>query len=32
MDAPSFSPFPKVKGENIPPSDEEKEQINGKDA
>ncbi|KAK4244724.1 hypothetical protein C7999DRAFT_34915 [Corynascus novoguineensis] len=27
MDAPSFSPFPKVKGENIPPSDEEKEQI-----
>jgi TPR repeat protein len=27
MDAPSFSPFPKVKGENIPPGDEEKEQI-----
>lgn len=27
MDAPSFSPFPKVKGENIPPSDEEKEEI-----
>ncbi|KAL1844089.1 hypothetical protein VTJ49DRAFT_4941 [Mycothermus thermophilus] len=27
MDVPSFSPFPKVKGENIPPSDEEKEQI-----
>ncbi|KAK3994509.1 hypothetical protein QBC44DRAFT_322769 [Cladorrhinum sp. PSN332] len=27
MDTPSFSPFPKVKGENIPPSDEEKEQI-----
>lgn len=27
MDAPSFSPFPKVKGDNIPPSDEEKEQI-----
>ena len=27
MDAPSFSPFPKVKGENIPPSDDEKEQI-----
>lgn len=26
-DAPSFSPFPKVKGENIPPSDEEKEDI-----
>ncbi|KAH6677821.1 hypothetical protein F5X68DRAFT_213269 [Plectosphaerella plurivora] len=26
-DAPSFSPFPKVKGENIPPSDEEKEEI-----
>ena len=25
--APSFSPFPKVKGENIPPSDEEKEEI-----
>jgi len=27
MDGPSFSPFPKVKGENIPPSDEEKEEI-----
>ncbi|KAB5533563.1 hypothetical protein GE09DRAFT_363912 [Coniochaeta sp. 2T2.1] len=27
MDAPSFSPFPKVKGENIPPSDDEKEDI-----
>ncbi|KAK4187855.1 hypothetical protein QBC35DRAFT_451868 [Podospora australis] len=27
METPSFSPFPKVKGENIPPSDEEKEQI-----
>ncbi|KAK4452029.1 hypothetical protein QBC34DRAFT_38360 [Podospora aff. communis PSN243] len=27
MDVPSFSPFPKVKGENIPPSDEEKEEI-----
>ncbi|KAK1766569.1 hypothetical protein QBC33DRAFT_104930 [Phialemonium atrogriseum] len=27
MDAPSFSPFPKVTGENIPPSDEEKEGI-----
>ncbi|CAP49303.1 uncharacterized protein PODANS_5_6280 [Podospora anserina S mat+] len=27
MDVPSFSPFPKVKGENIPPSDEEKEGI-----
>lgn len=27
MESPSFSPFPKVKGENIPPSDEEKEQI-----
>jgi TPR repeat protein len=27
MDAPSFSPFPKVAGENIPPSDEEKEEI-----
>ncbi|KAK3313951.1 hypothetical protein B0H66DRAFT_482578 [Apodospora peruviana] len=27
MDSPSFSPFPKVKGENIPPSDEEKEEI-----
>ncbi|KAK3320002.1 hypothetical protein B0T19DRAFT_404531 [Cercophora scortea] len=27
MEAPSFSPFPKVKGENIPPSDEEKEEI-----
>lgn len=27
MDAPSFTPFPKVKGENIPPSDEEKEDI-----
>ncbi|KAL2163747.1 hypothetical protein VTH06DRAFT_5806 [Thermothelomyces fergusii] len=27
MDAPSFSPFPKVQGENIPPSDEEKENI-----
>lgn len=27
MDSPSFSPFPKVKGENIPPSDDEKEQI-----
>ncbi|KAH9431705.1 hypothetical protein MCOR02_008992 [Pyricularia oryzae] len=26
-DAPSFSPFPKVKGENIPLSDEEKEEI-----
>lgn len=26
-DAPSFSPFPKVKGDNIPPSDEEKEEI-----
>ncbi|KAF3352437.1 hypothetical protein VdG1_09124 [Verticillium dahliae VDG1] len=26
-DAPSFSPFPKVKGENIPPSDEDKEGI-----
>lgn len=24
---PSFSPFPKVTGENIPPSDEEKEEI-----
>ncbi|KAH8887030.1 HCP-like protein [Thozetella sp. PMI_491] len=27
MDTPSFSPFPKVKGENIPPSDEEKGEI-----
>ena len=27
MDAPSFSPFPNVKGENIPPSDEEKGEI-----
>ncbi|KAK5653513.1 hypothetical protein OQA88_8772 [Cercophora sp. LCS_1] len=27
MDSPSFSPFPKVKGENIPPSDDEKEEI-----
>ncbi len=27
FDAPSFSPFPKVKGDNIPPSDEEKEEI-----
>ncbi|KAK3384821.1 hypothetical protein B0H63DRAFT_471704 [Podospora didyma] len=27
MDAPSFSPFPKIKGENIPPSDDEKEGI-----
>ncbi|KAM7197157.1 hypothetical protein V8F20_006706 [Naviculisporaceae sp. PSN 640] len=27
MEMPSFSPFPKVKGENIPPSDEEKEEI-----
>ncbi|KAL6400353.1 hypothetical protein AUP68_16053 [Ilyonectria robusta] len=26
-DAPSFSPFPKVKGDNIPPTDEEKEEI-----
>lgn len=26
-DTPSFSPFPKVKGDNIPPSDEEKEEI-----
>jgi TPR repeat protein len=26
-EAPSFSPFPKVKGDNIPPSDEEKEEI-----
>lgn len=26
-DAPSFSPFPKVKGDNIPPSDEAKEEI-----
>ncbi|KAH9236259.1 hypothetical protein K456DRAFT_1833108 [Colletotrichum gloeosporioides 23] len=25
--APSFSPFPKVKGDNIPPTDEEKEEI-----
>lgn len=25
--APSFSPFPKVKGDNIPPSDDEKEEI-----
>lgn len=24
---PSFSPFPKVKGDNIPPSDDEKEEI-----
>ncbi|KAF4456732.1 hypothetical protein F53441_1168 [Fusarium austroafricanum] len=27
FDAPSFSPFPKVKGDNIPPTDEEKEEI-----
>ncbi|KLU92564.1 hypothetical protein MAPG_11509, partial [Magnaporthiopsis poae ATCC 64411] len=27
FDAPSFSPFPKVKGDNIPMSDEEKEEI-----
>ncbi|KAK3346310.1 hypothetical protein B0T25DRAFT_571454 [Lasiosphaeria hispida] len=27
METPSFSPFPKVRGENIPPNDEEKEQI-----
>ncbi len=27
FDAPSFSPFPKVKGDNVPPSDEEKEEI-----
>lgn len=26
-DAPTFSPFPKVKGDNVPPSDEEKEEI-----
>ncbi|KAM0324563.1 hypothetical protein ACHAQA_007948 [Verticillium albo-atrum] len=26
-DSPSFSPFPKIKGENIPPSDEDKEGI-----
>lgn len=26
-DAPNFSPFPKVHGDNIPPSDEEKEEI-----
>lgn len=26
-DAPSFSPFPKVKGDNIPPSDDDKEEI-----
>ncbi|ROT37872.1 HCP-like protein [Sodiomyces alkalinus F11] len=26
-DAPSFSPFPRVKGDNIPPSDDEKEEI-----
>ncbi|KAI0404096.1 hypothetical protein F4802DRAFT_264475 [Xylaria palmicola] len=26
-DLPSFSPFPKVKGEHIPPSDEEKETV-----
>lgn len=25
--APSFSPFPKVKGDNVPPSDDEKEEI-----
>lgn len=25
--APSFSPFPKVKGDNIPPSDDDKEEI-----
>ncbi|WYZ43070.1 hypothetical protein EsH8_VI_000769 [Colletotrichum jinshuiense] len=25
--APSFSPFPKVKGDNVPPTDEEKEEI-----
>ncbi|KAM5341662.1 hypothetical protein ACJ41O_014693 [Fusarium nematophilum] len=27
FDAPSFSPFPKVKGDNIPPTDEDKEEI-----
>ncbi|KAI0023937.1 hypothetical protein F4780DRAFT_726942 [Xylariomycetidae sp. FL0641] len=27
MDLPSFSPFPKVQGEHIPPSDEEKEAV-----
>ncbi|KAI0475170.1 hypothetical protein GGR56DRAFT_501002 [Xylariaceae sp. FL0804] len=26
-DEPSFSPFPKVKGEHVPPSDEEKETV-----
>jgi TPR repeat protein len=26
-DSPSFSPFPKVKGDNIPPNDDEKEEI-----
>lgn len=26
-ETPSFSPFPKVKGDNIPPSDDEKEEI-----
>ncbi|GFP60101.1 chitin synthase regulatory factor 4 [Trichoderma asperellum] len=26
-DAPSFSPFPKVVGDNVPPADEEKEKI-----
>lgn len=25
--APSFSPFPKVKGDNVPPSDDDKEEI-----
>ena len=27
FDAPSFSPFPKVKGDNVPPGDDEKEEI-----
>ncbi|KAF5027165.1 hypothetical protein F66182_738 [Fusarium sp. NRRL 66182] len=27
FDAPSFSPFPKVKGDNVPPTDEDKEEI-----
>lgn len=27
FDSPSFSPFPKVKGDNVPPTDEDKEEI-----
>jgi TPR repeat protein len=27
FEGPNFSPFPKVKGDNVPPSDEEKEEI-----